>query len=542
MKEAYIDIMEKALLAYGDDRIKAFFSSVKKEGLTEHGFVRLTSNMGILISFGRQTHLLPLFVEMMDFCAENVPRVKAANDFSVREMVSCILALKGKGVLPDEKLSSWSESLSHLTPESCYSIYATSPDDKVHNWALFTAVSEYARMKAGMGGSLDFIELQLETQVRRLDENGMYMDNFYSDIHQPIVYDLVPRMLFSFLLYLGYRGRFYETIDSALKKAGGLTLLMQSVSGECAFGGRSNGFLHNECILAAVLEFEARRYKREGDFALASRFGTAADKAVSALEKGLSERPVSHVKNRFPTESHYGCEGYAYFDKYMITVASFSFLAYLFSEETEKGEETDGVFLTSCHFHKLFMKKGGISLEFDLNADAHYDASGLGRVQLEGAPSCICISSPCPDEHAFEVNESEGIALSFGVGAIENGKPVFSKRYEVLEAGKDTSVLLSDGVKSVYKITENGVEIEVSGDGEIALMLPAFYFDGKEYTEIAQGESTLEIRYRGFVSKYLSSTKIHPLHKMGYSRNGHYKAFFTTAKNRLNVKIEISKE
>ena len=52
MKERYINLMEKALSAYTDEHILRYLSEVKENGLKEHGFPRLTANIGILISHG----------------------------------------------------------------------------------------------------------------------------------------------------------------------------------------------------------------------------------------------------------------------------------------------------------------------------------------------------------------------------------------------------------------------------------------------------------------------------------------------------------
>ena len=51
-----IDLMEKALSAYTDEHIQRYFNDVKENGLTEHGFPRLTANIGILIAHGRRKH------------------------------------------------------------------------------------------------------------------------------------------------------------------------------------------------------------------------------------------------------------------------------------------------------------------------------------------------------------------------------------------------------------------------------------------------------------------------------------------------------
>ena len=68
MEQIYLDIMEKALSAYNGKSIRDYIDEVKREGLTEHGFPRLASNIGVLIAYGRRTDLLPVFVEIMDLC------------------------------------------------------------------------------------------------------------------------------------------------------------------------------------------------------------------------------------------------------------------------------------------------------------------------------------------------------------------------------------------------------------------------------------------------------------------------------------------
>ena len=50
---------------------------------------------------------------------------------------------------------------------------------------------------------------------------------------------------------------------------------MQSVTGEMAFGGRSNQYLFNEAYLASACAYEAARYAKEGDPALAGQFALA---------------------------------------------------------------------------------------------------------------------------------------------------------------------------------------------------------------------------------------------------------------------------
>ena len=559
MKEKYIDLMEKALSAYSDEHILRYFNEVKENGLTEHGFPRLTVNIGILISHGRRRDLLPMFLEMMEFCCKTIPHVKAANDFSVREIVCCLLEVEKSRIVPREDTDRWRAYLATIEPTVCYDKFATIPTDTVRNWALFTAVSEYFRLDAGIGGNMDFIELQLEQQLQWLDENGMYRDNPHAEGYQPIMYDLVPRGLFSLLLSRGYRGRYYTRIDEMLKKAALLTLDMQSPNGEMAFGGRSNQFLHNEAWMIAVFEYEARRYAREGNAALAARFKAASARAIAVTEKWLEKEPIRHIKNRFPTETKFGCEGYAYFDKYMITAASNLWAAYLILDDTitfeEASDHTPCVAQTSPYFHKLFVKAGGYGLEFDLSADPHYDASGLGRVHREGAPSTICLSCPCPATPNYTVDVEQSFAFSMCSAIREKDGWRFgaeeSAKYELLNAITDKDSALATiqcefnddcVIKEHYEVNENGVSITVEGDGEIGYAFPAFCFDGEVSPEITVEEHSLTVSYEGWMCRYTTNGTILDLNVTAANRNGHYRAFVAKSENSLDLRVDIRKE
>ena len=559
MKEKYIELMERSLSAYSDEHILRYFNDVKTNGLTEHGFPRLTVCIGILNAHGRRKDLFPLFLEMMEFCCKSIPCVKAANDFSVREIVCCLIEIERSKLVSVEETERWRSYLATIEPTSCYNKFATSLTDTVRNWALFTAVSEYFRFEAGIGGSMDFIELQIGQQLQWIDENGMYKDNPKNEDRQPIMYDIVPRELFALLLDRGYRGKYYAVIDDLLKKAGLLTLAMQSPNGEIAFGGRSNQFVHNEATLIHVFEYEAKRYARGGDLSLAARFKAASARALAAVEEWLNKEPIRHVKNRYPTETGYGCEKYAYFDKYMVTVASGLYAAYLLCDDSISFEACKDiepcVALTSKYFNKVFLKSGGYGLEFDLNGDPQYDANGLGRVHREDAPPVICMSCPCPSKPNYKVDIDESIAMSL-CSAISNGENGWSfgaeesAHYEVvsLECDKTTAyaTLLcrfeqDKTVKEHYAVDENGVEITIKGDDTIGFALPAFCFDGESYTDINAENGRLTVKYDGWICRYTTNGAILDMNKTAANRNGHYHVFLAVGKQELCVNIEILK-
>lgn len=560
MKERYIILMEKALSAYTDEHILRYLNDVKTNGLTEHGFPRLTANIGILIAHGRRKDLLPLFIEMMDVCCDMFlrPYVNAANEFSVREIVCCIDEIERAKAVDEACILRWKQKISQIVPESCYNVVVKEENDRITNWAIFGAVSEYARVHFGLGENFDFIDRQLSCQFQWLDENGMYRDNPKELIHQPIMYDYVSRGLFAMLLHWGYRGKYYEQIDDCLRRSGILTLKMQSPNGEIPFGGRSNQFLHNEAWMMLLFEYEARRYAEEEKTKLAIQFKSAVARALDVTEAWLDKKPIRHIKNRFPTETKYGCEGYAYFDKYMITAASNLYAAYLLCDDsipTEVASDHESVaFQTSYHFHKLFIKSGGYALEFDTNADPHYDANGLGRVHREGAPSTICLSCPCPATPNYTVDVEQSFAFSMCSAICENEVWHFGAeegaKYEVLntatneDSASATVLCRFNGDRSVkehYTVNKTGVSISVEGNGEIGYTLPTFCFDGEVFPEITVEDHSLTVSYENWICRYTTNGKIENLQKTAANRNGHYRVFIATASNTLNVKIEITK-
>ena len=555
-RSRYIDLMEKVLSAYTNEHIDRYYNEVKNGGLKEHGFPRLTADIGILVAYGRRTDLKERLLQMMDLCCDEMScRNKCANDFSVKEIIFALIELQRHRTFPQAKIDEWKDKLKRITVEKCYDIYAEKEDSKVHNWAAFTMTSEWMRYHLGLAPKdIRFIDIQAGSQWQWVDENGMYRDP-----HEPMVYDLVARGLFSLLLHFEYQGKYFELWDNALKKAGLLTLKMLSVTGEIPYGGRSNQFLHNEAHAAIVLEYEAARHARLGDMRTAGQFKAAALRALSNIDVWLAQKPITHVKNHFPRETKYGCESYAYFDKYMITAASFLYVAFLLCDDSIPAGEMDDMtgdsWQSSDHFHKLFLRAGGYFAEYDYRADYHYDASGLGRLHRRGAPSALCLSTPGSGTPQYEIN-AEG-ALPFAIAAeIWNGEEWLSgaapaamhkiDRHGAQGHGAQAEVTCrwTDGreAKSWYSLTADGLQITVTGTGAIGLMLPAFLFDGRTKTLIEHSSRTLSVHYQGWVCHFrlAQGEAIQDTGKIGYNRNGHYGIFRATGKNKLTVIITIS--
>ncbi len=543
---AYLNMMEKALEAYTVEELRALTEENREKGVTEHGFPRIAANLGILIAHGRKSELYPLWIEMMDIATEGAHlskvasyekdgktrRANAGNDFFVKELVFAILENEKNGTAGAEELARWRHALSLVIPENNYKDIARTPTQRVGNWAAYNLAGEWMRKYLGVADETEYIEFQLGAQLYYTDEMGLYRDPV-----EPMLYDLATRAQFALLLHFGYRGIHAERMSEKLRTAGLFTLKMQSANGGIAFGGRSNQFLFNEAYLAACMEFEASRYQREGNRAMASVCKRSAALAFRNIEKNLSEAPDKHIKNRFARELRYGEEPYAYFDKYMVSLASFSYLAYLMADDNvEEGtapcEGASFIAESTPYFHKIFAASHGYSVEIDTAADFHYDATGLGRIEKGGIRSALGLSVPFTKEPGYFINAGDAYRnlkeprLVSDVGNTQspndsNPYPLAITPVVTDASGNETNLaafskglshtltVLEESDRCVsfrvrythedfaacsyieedYVIDESGVRVTFHADVEqgarLSVRVPLFAFDGKENTDLA---------------------------------------------------------
>ena len=555
MKTIYIDIMEKALSAYTEERIREYIAEVRRDGLTEHGFPRLGANIGILMAHGRRQELKDTFIEIIDLClygfAHPLNLQKGGNNFAIREVCHSLMELEKTDVFSVEQLSHWKEKLAALDLPTSYSHIVSKENPTPANWAYFAVLSEQARgLLCGIPTDA-FLEHQLPSQLLRLDENEMYRDHSLSGPHQPMVYDIVTRNLIGLSLFMGYKGKYAEKIEKMMDDSDDLTLKMQSVTGELAFGGRSNQCVHNEMMSANYYELRATLLSKKGNLKKAALFKAAAKKAAEACMLWLRE-PMSHIKNRFDPDLQLGCEGYAYFNKYMITVASNAYLAYLVADDSIEPTTavTDiGSYIaeTGEDFHKVFINCGGYFLEFDCNADTHYDAGGLGRVHKKDCDSRVCLSVPfpagktnykleTPNKHPLSIccykNTENGILCS----AEDGVKHLLISKTE----GADRCTAIFDCVLNEERlftekctVSSSGVDIAFSGaDG---ILVPAFLFDGAQETDITVSDGQIVIKYNGSFCKYTFTGEPQD-YGVFFNRNGRYRAY-SIATDKLHIEM-----
>lgn len=555
-REIYIELMDAVLTAYSEEKIESYIKDVEVRGLWEHGFPRLTSNLGILIAHGKRTEYKEIFRNMMDLCCSEIPTAHArngwdvGNEFSVKEIVFCLLEIEKTKVFAEEVTQGWRDKLSQINPYEVYSSISPIPPIRMGNWSAYGAASEQLRTFAGLGNESEFIENQIKSQLFSFDENGMYRDPY-----EPMVYDFVTRLQLAVALNFGYDGESHDILVEELMKAADITLEMQSVTGEIPFGGRSNQFIHNETFYAALCEFYAGLCKKNGDLKKAGKFKCAARVAIESVLPWLKNEKISHIKNYYDTESMYGCEKYAYFDKYMVTTGSWLYLAYVMADDTIQevacpSINKNYICETSSYFHKVMCKYNDYFIEIDTKADENYDASGLGRVHKRNVPSSLGLSVPFSKTptYAIDVENPSGFSICAGIKTDAGYDYTCDSdtEYKMIEkyVGED-AVKVKFECKTpneivlyqTFILSEEGMEMHVEGEREVLIAFPVFMFDGQEYTQIKASKESVCVEYKGHICIYSTNGIISDDERIYANRNGHYKSF--TAKNRNHVFLKM---
>ena len=560
MRAYYLAMMEKALEAYSPEGIRDYIQEAKSVGITEHGFARLASNIGILLAYGRKPHLRDTFIEMMELCMTQLPNITTApshagNDFTIREICTCLDLMEKKGTLDPETVARWRARLATVNPWETYHVIDQGTGGFVGNWAMFAAVSEWMRGLFCGVDTLAFVEHQIPSQLANLDRSGLYMDN--PPIANPMVYDLVFRYLSAFLLLAGYRGRFYEALDEMLDKTADLTLRMQSVTGEFSFGGRSNQFLHNEAMLISYCEMEAARHRKKGDLERAGKFKAAARLAAETLGEGLNATPCHHIKNRYPLSSQIGCEGYGYFNKYMITAASNLYPTLLFGQEdilptVAPAQQGGFVAVTSPRFHKVFLTAGDYHAEAELLMDPHYDANGIGRIHKKGCPGTLCLSVPFPKKPKYTLEQNNLMNMSLAPFVELGKRRLYASEcyanWSLKEKREGDGVAEADfeifmGTKTLLltlHLASDGVLLSVKGDENVGFSVPVFAFDGENETERSEKEGEITVAYQGATCRFCFDGKADPEPRLFYNRNGRY-LVYEVKSDTLRITMEAEK-
>ena len=125
-KSRYLDIMEAAVSAYSDAHIAAYLSAVECDGVQEHGFPRLTANIGVLVANGRIMGRRAILKRMMDVACRDAKRLmpmkSGGNDFSVKELSIALAELERAKAYPKDVTDGWRFAICAVEAESAYTL------------------------------------------------------------------------------------------------------------------------------------------------------------------------------------------------------------------------------------------------------------------------------------------------------------------------------------------------------------------------------------------------------------------------------------
>lgn len=404
MKERYLDLMQVVIDAYPAERV-AERRTMDGGYLTLQPYSRLTNVLACLVAAGRAVDRFEECAAMITTCCREVAEMErdVAADFAVKEIMMAVGAVTG--MVSDDLRQRWLADLATVEPDRTYR-YVRRDDDsdpELHNINVYNMVGEYLRSAEGLTDVDSYFAAHWPAQLRRFDEHGMYRDPGC-----PVLYDLTTRCQIQVMLERGYDGVFAGDLDGNLQRAGLMTLALQSTTGELPFGGRSNQYLFNEVLIAATCEFEAVRYRNEGDLALAGRFKRAARLAIDSIQRWVEPDPPRHIKNFFPPGSGHGTEKYGSFDSYLATLGAFAVIAHRSADDSivELPAEADSgarLTCTSPSFHRIVARAGEYTIEIDTGAEAAYDATGLGRFHRAGAPTELALSVPLSGGNGYQL-------------------------------------------------------------------------------------------------------------------------------------------
>lgn len=565
-KNLYLDMMELAVEAYPKEELEERAKEYELKPVADiQAYSRITSILGILIANGRKQDYRPLWEKMMDACCRDIIKdgQDAKPDFSVKELMLVYKAMKD--FVDEEKRAQWLKGLRAIDRDKLYEVTYQKHGETIHNINIYNMAGEFLRETEGLTDTAAYFDVHWPIQFKKFDQNCMYQDP-----GQPMLYDLATRIQMQYITGFGYRGKYRDKMDEILQNGALCSLLTQSSAFVFPYGGRSNQYQFNEALLASCFEYEAVRYQKMGDSFLAGIYKRAAHLAAQSIYRWISNiDPPRHIKNFYPIESKFGTETYGYYDKYMATLGSFIYLAFLFADDTIEempcpAEFGGYIFETSSAFHKIFANSCGHSIEIDTNADFDYDATGIGRYHRKGFPVELALSVPFAKDPHYVLEDGlqkKNLSICPGWDDGEGGVQFLSELNDGLAHSlniltENSNVIAFEliykgdvfkgckGMKETYILDQNGVKtrcelIEPMQD-KIYYQVPLFVTNGKDQSTITWTENEAVVQLDQYHYKVSTNGSISIDDTLYGNRNGAYKrAFMQKAGSSINVNLAL---
>jgi hypothetical protein len=526
-KTVYLDVAQETARPYDWAEIEKNISREDYRLGDIHVLSRQIAVLAALAGSGRQKEYAGLVKKMMtvtcnELVVTDATKTGAGLDFAVKELMLAFHFLDQ--ISSEQEKAGWLAALKKIDPYKNYMFAATNTKEAetkgFSNINVYNLAGEYLREARQLTDTAKYFNIHWPYQLTLFNSFGMYKDG-----GNPMLYDLTTRAQIGLMMHFGYKGAFAERIEAVLKKGSMVNLFTMSSLYQMAYGGRSNQYLFNECLMAAAFEYEANRYKTAGDLMLAGVYKRAAHLAVTSIYRWLKTTPPRSLKNFYGPETCHGTEVYGYYDKYMITAGSFVLMAYVIADDTIKetteipAEKGGYAVMLEEDFHRVFANCRGYSVEIDYKAQTEYDSTGLGRIHKTGFPSELGLSMPFTKGTGYRVREGvkqDDCAIGPGwyknneivrLASLADGLKVETEIIEETEQRVEFKVVYAGpafdkkgcaGVVEHYTLTEDGINIkswlvnpEKNG---MAFTVPLLKTNGIDTTEITYIDNTWRVR------------------------------------------------
>ncbi len=473
-----------------------------------------------LVAWDNRTGLLENAAKAMDWATLRLSQRKAATgheDFYAPMLAHALVLLKPH--VASARAAQWETNLKSFDP---YKTYRVGPGGS--NWNIVSLSGEAAFMRLGFRpANSDYVEKSLAGQIQHFGSpHGLYLEG-------PMAYDLFPRLWLDDMLADGYNGPYQAEADEEMRRGAITSLFMQSPWGELPAGGRSAQHQWNEAEQCAVYEIYAARALKEGDAELAGTYKRAAHLAFASMQRWV--RPSGEmqiIKNWVDPAQTHAYEGYSAHSQYNLLPMAMLAIAYEHADTTEGVAEkpapadVGGFVLDLPELHKVFANAGGTYVELDTNADHHYDATGLIRVQMKGLSPQLGPSDSVLEHSAYHVPANSPQAQNTGVGVSWQDKAGAWKRMGELSQEQIRSVKVETlastpqrvefnviyegdlfGVSRItehYALTDGKVELstELTGyTGALRYVWPVLADDGKTQSTITTADGVVSVSQPG---------------------------------------------
>jgi hypothetical protein len=373
---------------------------------------------GILATQAGRTDLLQPAINALSRSITALVTHHAADghsDFYIPLIVHAYRLLKDSAPAPLRQ--QWETQLRQIDPTNSYNARL-----RLMNWNIVSSSGELLRRKDGLvspdmsGAQMDYLEKSLAGHVQHMTRFGMY-----EDPNSPLAYDQFARLwLDDMMADQAYNGVLAAQLTEFLHTGGLSTLLLLSPTGEWASGGRSAFHNWNEAETAVICEINANYWNHANRPDVAGAFKRAAHLAFQSMLRW--QRPSGElwiVKNRADPKARLGYETYSYDTQYNLLPMAMLAIAYTRADdsipERPAPSEVGGyVFDLRETFHKIAAAAGGYYILIDTNADPHYNATGLQRVQKSAVPFSP-LSDSTAAQRAYGPTDGAKIAITPGI-------------------------------------------------------------------------------------------------------------------------------